>query len=140
MDFTDLGIKLSRLDHIGIVVNDIEKTSNLYNLAFGCQIEKVEVLNNGNLKIAFIRVGDSWIELIQPLVSEDENAKFIDEHGEGIHHIAFEVEDIDSSVEHIKKQGFKVLDQIPRPGANKATIAFISNEFGGALIELVSFK
>lgn len=132
--------KLIRLDHVGIIVRNIDRIFSLYKLAFGCEMEKIEILGEGTLKIAFIKVGDSWIELIQPLTSEDENAKFLEEYGEGLHHIAFEVEDINGSLEEIKNNGFTVIDDIPRPGANNATIAFLSNDFGGALIELVSFE
>jgi methylmalonyl-CoA epimerase len=127
-----------RLDHIGIIVRDIEKTAAIYSRAFGVKVEKVEDFK-GQLKIAFLRVGDSWIELLQPLTNDDENARFLKTHGEGLHHMAFEVEDVLAALKHIKAQGLQVIDDYPRPGANSATIAFLSKDYGGALVEILHF-
>ena len=128
---------MSRLQHIGIAVKDLDDASRFYTEVLGLAEAGRETLVDRGLEIAFIFIGDSKIELLQPLEPDSAVSKFIETRGEGIHHVAFEVEDIEDSLRRAREAGFALIDEKPRPGAGGASVAFIHpKSTNGVLIEL----
>ncbi|MGI6097092.1 MAG: methylmalonyl-CoA epimerase [Dethiobacteria bacterium] len=129
---------LKKIAHIGIAVKSIEGTAEVYKKVLGLEITREEALEGRGLRIAFLPIGESSLELIEPLDQENNIARFIAEKGEGMHHIAFEVEDLEKRLEELKEKGVRLLDQKPRPGASGESVAFINPESSaGLLVELV---
>jgi methylmalonyl-CoA epimerase len=132
-----VGIK--KINHIGIAVKDLEASKQFYEESLGLTVEHEETL--GEMKIAFVPIGEVNVELIQSTTEEGVIAKFIAKKGEGIHHIAYHVDDIDSALEKLKDQGIKLVDEKPRPGAHETRVAFLHpKSTNGVLTELVSAK
>lgn len=124
-----------KLDHIGIAVKSIDATK-IYK-ALGFQIDHVEDVKTQGVKTAFLSVGDSNIELLEPLSPESTVAKFIEKRGEGIHHICFRVDNIEKHLERLKKEGYRLINEAPVPGAHGCRVAFLHPSAGnGVLIEL----
>ena len=123
------------LDHIGIAVRSIEAAS-IYR-ALGLEIEHVEDVVTQGVRTAFLSVGDSNIELLEPLSPDSGVAKFIEKRGEGIHHICFRVDDIQSHLDRLKAEGYRLINEVPVPGAHGCRVAFLHPAAGnGVLIEL----
>ncbi|MBE9581434.1 MAG: methylmalonyl-CoA epimerase [Proteobacteria bacterium] len=132
-------MEAKKIDHIGIAVFDLEHAKRFYEESFGLAVEHEETL--GEMKIAFVPVGRVNIELIQPTSKEGVIARFIAKRGEGIHHIAYEVDDVGATLERLKAQGVKLLDETPRAGAHGKQVAFLHpKSCFGVLTELVSKK
>jgi methylmalonyl-CoA/ethylmalonyl-CoA epimerase len=131
-------MKIKRIAHIGVAVKDADASKLLYQEMLTLPVNREERL--GELKIAFVPVGQTNVELVQSTDPEGVMNKFIEKRGEGIHHIAFEVEDIDQALEELKNKGVALIDQQARPGAHEARIAFLHPKgTHGVLIELVQF-
>lgn len=129
----------NKIDHIGIAVNDLESAKEFYTGSLGLRVDHEETL--GDMKIAFIPVGEVNLELIQSTSDEGVIAKFITKRGEGVHHIAYEVEDVSSALEALKARGVKLVDETPREGAHGTKVAFVHPKSAcGVLSELVSEK
>ncbi len=127
---------LSKIDHIGIAVSDLESAKRFYEEALGLRVTREETLDE--MKIAFLPVGEVNLELIQSTTDEGVIAKFIAKRGEGVHHIAYQVEDVSSVLDALKAQGVKVVDDAPRPGAHGTEVAFVHpKSTHGVLTELV---
>jgi len=127
----------NKIDHIGIAVIDLELAKAFYAGSLGLSVEHEETL--GDMKIAFIPVGEVNLELIQCTSDDGVIAKFIAKKGEGIHHIAYAVEDVSSALEALKAQGVKLVDETPRKGAHGTEVAFVHPKSTfGVLTELVS--
>lgn len=123
------------VDHIGIAVNNLNETLAVYEKVLGLKPEKVTVL--GPNKIAFIHVGDTKIELLEPTSKESPIAKFLEKRGEGIQHIALKVDGIDDMLKAMKNKGVNLIDETPRIGAEGGKIAFIHPQsLKGVLMEL----
>ncbi len=128
---------LKKIDHIGIAVKDIDKVLNLYKDIFGLELEKIEVVKDQKVKIAFLPIGSSKLELLEPIDSKNPLANYIEKKGESIQHIAFSVNDIEKALEKLKQNGIKLIDETPRIGASGVKIAFIHPKSTyGVLIEL----
>ena len=124
------------LDHIGIVVNNIEKTANFFSKAIGIDLQEIEDYKQ-ILKIGFLPVESIDIELLEPTSTNGINAEFLKNHGEGVHHIAFEVENLDQAIKTAVDQGAKVIFG-PTEGARGKKIVFLDGDmFGGTIIELL---
>ncbi|MBI5603353.1 MAG: methylmalonyl-CoA epimerase [Deltaproteobacteria bacterium] len=131
-------MKIKKIAHIGVGVKDTDKAKTLYQEMFSLPVSNEERL--GELKIAFVPIGQTNIELVQSTDSDGIMNKFIEKKGEGIHHIAFEVEDIDQALEELKAKGVPLIDQQARLGAHEARIAFLHPKgTNGILIELVQY-
>lgn len=127
------------LDHIGIAVNSIE-ASRIYR-ALGLDIDHVETVVSQGVKTAFLPVGDSNLELLEPTAADTAVGRFIAKRGEGIHHICFRVDDIESHLKRLKKEGFRLIHEAPVPGAHGTRVAFLHPAAGnGVLIELSEKK
>lgn len=124
-----------RLDHIGIAVRSIE-AAKVYE-ALGLTIDHVEVVETQKVKTAFISVGDSNLELLEPTSPDSTVAKFIEKRGEGIHHICLRVDDIEKELANLQEKGFRLINPAPVPGAHGCRVAFLHPSAGsGVLIEL----
>jgi len=129
-------MEIKKIDHIGIAVSDLESAKDFYTKALGLKVEREEALEG--MRIAFIRVGKVNLELIQSARDEGVIAKFIARRGEGVHHIAYEVDDVSSALEELKGQGVKLVDEAPRTGAHAKEVAFVHPKSSyGVLTELV---
>jgi lactoylglutathione lyase/methylmalonyl-CoA/ethylmalonyl-CoA epimerase len=128
---------IKKIDHIGIAVKDLNETTRFYRENLGLEIEGIEEIKEQKVKVAIIPVGESRIELLQSTNLDGPIAKFIEKRGEGIHHIALEVERIEETLQKMKKKGVQLVDQKPRIGANRMKIAFLHpRSTKGVLIEL----
>ena len=124
-----------RLDHIGIAVRSIEAAA-VYK-ALGLTVDHIETVETQGVKTAFLSVGDSNLELLEPLSADSSVAKFIEKRGEGIHHICLRVDDIEQHLARLKSEGFRLINEAPVPGAHGCRVAFLHPAAGnGVLIEL----
>jgi methylmalonyl-CoA/ethylmalonyl-CoA epimerase len=130
-------MKPSHIEHIGIAVKNLEDSIRLYEKVFGLKCYNIEEVKNQKVKTAFFKVGQTKIELLESTDPEGPIAKFIERRGEGIHHIAFAVDNIAVQLKHAEKEGVKLIDSNPRKGAEGLDIAFLHpTSTGGVLIEL----
>jgi len=129
---------IEKIDHIGIAVKNLEQAMKLYTDSLGLKLIHVEVLDKANLRIAFFSVRGVLVELLAPMNEEAGVAKFIAQKGEGIHHIAYRVKDIENALKDLKAKGIKLTDEKSRPGGAGSLIAFLSTEStNSVLTELV---
>ncbi|SFM90703.1 methylmalonyl-CoA epimerase [Thermodesulforhabdus norvegica] len=130
-------MKVLKIDHIGVAVKNIEEVRRLYEDVLGIPFEGMETVAEQKVTTAFFPVGDSEIELLQSTDPDGPVAKFIEKRGEGIQHIAFQVENLEEALEELKQKGVKLIDEKPRIGAGGAKIAFLHPKSTyGVLIEL----
>ena len=128
---------MNKIEHIGIAVKDLENANNLFSKRFGKPHYKEEEVASEGVKTAFFKSVPNKIELLEGTNPESPIAKFIAKKGEGIHHIAFDVDDIVSEIERLKKEGFIILNETPKKGADNKMIAFLHpKSTNGVLIEL----
>jgi methylmalonyl-CoA/ethylmalonyl-CoA epimerase len=128
---------MKKIEHIGIAVKNLEKANQLYASLLGEPAYKIEEVASENVKTSFFKSGPNKIELLQATSPESAIAKFIEKKGEGIHHIAFAVSDIVSEIKRLQKEGFVILNDTPKKGADNKLIAFLHpKSTNGVLIEL----
>ena len=128
---------MKKIEHIGIAVSNLESASIIYEKLFGSPAYKQEEVTEEGVKTAFFRNGPNKIELLEATNPESSIAKFVAKKGEGIHHIAFDVEDIMAEIDRLKKEGFVVLNEVPKKGADNKLVAFLHPKTtNGVLIEL----
>lgn len=128
---------ICKIDHIGIAVKSIDKALEFYNKQIGLNCEGTEYIKTQEVRVAFLPIGDSEIELLEPTGEKSAVTKFIEKRGEGIHHIAFRVSNIEEEIERLKGLGIQFIDESPSYGAGGASIAFIHpKSTGGVLVEL----
>ncbi len=126
------------LDHVAIAVTDLDDALGEYYRLYGAEPLYREVVAEQGVDEAMIAVGGSFIQLLQPLSAESPVGVFLARRGEGLHHIALAVDDIDSALGHLKSEGARLVDEEPRVGGRGARIAFVHpKEFAGTLVELV---
>ena len=136
------GIQLvGKIDHIGIAVSNLDEAVKLYRDVLGLELHGTEVVPEQKVRVAFLPVGDTEVELLESTSAEGPIAKFIEAKGQGIQHIAFRVNDIEAALEEMKAKGMRLIDDKPRYGAGGAKIAFLHpKSTGGVLIELCERK
>lgn len=128
-------MKKPTLDHIGIAVRSLASAKIYQDL--GLTIEHVETVETQRVKTAFLSVGDSNLELLEPTSPDSPIAKFIEKRGEGIHHICLRVDDLEAHLERLKADGYRLINEAPVPGAHGCRVAFLHPSAGnGVLIEL----
>jgi len=128
---------IEKIDHIGIAVRNIEKTSKLLSNILGLKVVGEEIVEEQKVKVAFLPLGDSELELLESTSPEGPIARFIEKKGEGIQHIAFRVNNIEEVLEKLKKEGVRLIDEKPRYGAGGAKIAFLHpKDTNSILVEL----
>lgn len=129
---------LEKIDHIGIAVKDIDQGINLFKEVFGIEPSLVYESEYTKAKIAFFPIGEVKIELIQPTNSESVMAKFLEKKGEGIHHVSLKVNDVDQSLEELKKKGIQLIDNKSRKVRENERVAFLHpKSTHGVLFELI---
>ncbi len=129
---------ITRIDHIGIVVQSINDALKFFESALGMKLDRQETPEGENALVAFLPVGGSDVELVEPIESESGLTKFLAKRGEGIHHICFEVDDIDAALARLKEHGAQLIDETPLLNSRGQKIAFIHPKGAhGVLVELV---
>lgn len=129
---------IAKIDHIGIAVANLDETVKFYSEMLGMKVAKTETHAEQKVKVAFLPVGDTELELLEPTDPESAIAKHIKNKGEGIQHIAFKVENVEQAVADLKAKGMRFVDEKPRIGAGNTKIVFLhpKNTYG-VLVELV---
>ena len=128
---------MRKIEHIGIAVKDLEVSNLVFEQLFGAPAYKSELVESEGVNTSFFMNGPNKIELLAATNPESPIAKFLEKKGEGIHHIAFDVEDIVSEITRLKEEGFIVLNQVPKRGADNKLVAFLHpKSTNGVLIEL----
>jgi len=128
---------MNKIEHIGIAVSDIERSNALFQALFGESHYKIEEVLSEGVKTSFFKIGPNKIELLEAQSKESPIAKFIEKKGEGIHHIAFAVDDIKKEMQRLEESGFKLLSREPKKGADNKLVAFVHpKSSNGVLIEL----
>ena len=130
-------VKMRKIEHIGIAVHDLENSNELFSKLFGQPAYKTEEVASEGVKTSFFMCGPNKIELLEATNENSPIAKFLEKKGEGIHHIAFDVEDIYAEIKRLKLEGFTVLNETPKKGADNKLVAFLHPKTtNGVLIEL----
>ena len=125
------------INHVAIAVTDIEKTITFYQDTFGIAASDIENIEDQGVRATLIKVGNSQLEIIQPINNQGSVSRFIEKRGEGLHHICFEVEDLQGTLDRLNENGVQLIDESPREGLS-GEIAFIHPKSSrGVLIELV---
>lgn len=136
-------MNVKRVDHIGIAVVDLEESLKFYEDILGLKCEGTEVVEDQKVKVGFLPVGDTELELLESTTEDGPIAKFIEKNGGrgGIQHIALAVDNIEEAIEEIKSKGYRMIDEKPRYGAGNASIAFCHpKSTNGILLELSERK
>ena len=129
---------LNRIYHLGYAVEDIEAASRFYRRNFGVEPGEPEVVDEQGIVATMFRVGESMIELVQPTRPDSPVGKFLERRGEGVHHVAYEVEDLHAALTDLKNNGVEVIDEEPRIGVGGTRMAFVHPKSAfGVLTELV---
>ncbi len=132
---------VNKIEHIGIAVKDLEKSNQLFKALLGIAPYKTEEVISESVTVSFFKTGDSKIELLQATDENSPIARFINKKGEGIHHLAFEVDDILKAMTELKNLGFELLSETPKQGADNKLICFLHpKSTNGVLIELCQEK
>lgn len=118
-------MNISHIEHLGIAVRSIEESLPYYEGVLGLKCYNIEVVEDQKVKTAFFKVGETKIELLEPTSEDSTIAKFIEKKGEGVHHIAFAVPDVESSLRECEEKGVSLIDAHPRKGAEGLNIAFL---------------
>jgi methylmalonyl-CoA/ethylmalonyl-CoA epimerase len=127
-----------RIDHVGIAVSSIDESIGLYKNSFQMAEQHRETVEEQGVKAVLLEVGEGHIELIEPLSPDSGVAKFIERHGEGMHHVAYQTDDIDSALDKVRAAGLRLIDEKPRAGIRGSRVAFLHPKAtGGVLTELV---
>lgn len=130
-------IMTKKINHIGVAVKSIESSLPYYRDVLGMHFEGTEEVSEQKVRVAFFAVGESRIELLEPTSPDSPVAKFLEKSGEGVHHLAYEVDDLAAVLADLKAQGFRLIDETPRCGAHGTRIAFLHPKAtGGVLTEL----
>ena len=137
----DFFCPIMKLEHIGIAVKNIESANQIFADLFGQDAYKQEDVASEGVSTSFFQVGESKVELLEASAPDSAIAKFIEKRGEGIHHLAFEVEDIDSEIARLSGLGYRLINETPKDGADNKRIAFLHpKSTNGVLVELCQEK
>lgn len=132
---------IKKVEHIGIAVKSLENSNALFAKLFGKEFYKVEAVESEGVSTSFFMLGETKIELLEATQPESAIAKFIEKKGEGIHHIAYEVDDIHAEMTRLKEEGFQLLNTEPKSGADNKLICFLHpKSTNGVLVELCQEK
>ena len=125
------------INHIGIAVRSIDAQRPFYEGVLGAVFEGIEEVADQKVRVGFFRIGDVRLELLEPNEPASTVAAFLEKRGEGLHHVAFTVEGIESRIAELKQRGLRMIDEVPRPGAHQMRIAFVHPKYTfGVLTEL----
>ena len=128
---------MKKIEHIGIAVTDINKSNKLFSKIFGKENYKSEIVESEGVITSFFQIGENKIELVESKNPDSPISKYLQKNREGMHHIAFEVEDIEKEMERLKKEGIRLINDSPKKGADNKLICFLHpKDTNGVLIEL----
>ena len=128
---------VTKIDHIGIAVKNLDETLKFYEDIMGIKCVSKEVVEEQKVRVAFLPIGDTEVELLESTHEDGPIAKFIEKKGEGIQHIAFKVDNIEEAIKELQEKGVRLIDEQPRYGAGGARIAFLHpKSTSGVLIEI----
>lgn len=130
---------IKQISHLGLAVKDLEEAREFYRSVFGLESSEPIIGGDGMISVSMVKVGNTLIELLQPIGSEGVMAKFLEKRGEGFHHICYEVDDINAEITSIKAAGLEVLGD-PKPGAEGMSVFLHPRGTHGVLVELVEKK
>ena len=134
-------MKLLNLDHVAIAVRDLDSAVAGYNVRYRVEPLSREVIEDQGVEEAMIPVGGSFVQLLQPLGPDTPVGRFLERNGEGLHHVAYAVTNIEAALSHLKESGARLIDESPRKGGRGTRIAFVHPaDLGGTLIELVEMQ
>ena len=134
-------MKISHIEHLGIAVRSLDEAIPFWENVFGFKCYNIEEVADQKVKTAFFKVGQTKIELLEPTSDESPIAKFMEKHGEGIHHVAYAVEGVENALAEAESKGIRLIDKAPRKGAEGLSIAFLHpKSTGGILTELCEDK
>jgi methylmalonyl-CoA/ethylmalonyl-CoA epimerase len=129
---------LGKIDHVALAVSDIDAAITRYREIWGLEVEHRERVEDQGVEEAMLRVGESYLQLLAPTGLETTVGKFLDRRGEGLHHIAYEVDDLEAALEELKAKGIALIDEAPRKGGRGDMIAFVHpRDNHGLLVELI---
>lgn|SRR5690606_4460627 len=132
---------INKIEHIGIAVKNIQESNRLFEKLFGKSHYKIETVQSEGVSTSFFMLGDTKIELLEATSSDSPIAKFIEKRGEGIHHIALHVENINTEIQRLQNEGFTLINKTPKDGADNKQIAFLHpKSTNGILVELCQEK
>ena len=136
-----LRVKLLNLDHVAIAVHDLDQAIEDYHRKYGVEPMYREVVGEQGVEEAMLPLGGSFVQLLTPLYPDTAVGRFLDRRGEGLHHVAYAVVDIEAALAHLKSEGARLVDETPRSGGRGARIAFVHPKGGNqTLIELVEHR
>ena len=128
---------IKKIEHLGIAVKDLNKSNELFKKLLGGQSYKTEVVDSESVTTSFFKVGNQKIELLEASEPDSAIARFIERRGEGMHHLAFHVENIDEEIERLEKEGFEFVSKTPTKGADNKMVVFLHPKTtNGVLVEL----
>jgi methylmalonyl-CoA/ethylmalonyl-CoA epimerase len=128
---------MRKIEHIGIAVADLEKSNELFTRLLGIEHYKTESVEGEGVETSFFQVGDTKVELLQASRPDSPIAKYLEKKSEGVHHIAFDVEDIHAEIKRLKEAGFEILNETPKQGADNKIVVFLHpRSTNGVLVEL----
>ena len=128
---------IKKIQHLGIAVKDLNKSNELFKKLLGEESYKTEAVDSESVTTSFFKVGDQKIELLEASEPNSTIARFIERRGEGMHHLAFHVENIDEEIERLEKEGFEFVSKIPTKGADNKMVVFLHPKTtNGVLVEL----
>jgi methylmalonyl-CoA/ethylmalonyl-CoA epimerase len=130
-----------KIDHLGIATREIAEALSFWRDSLGLELDEVEEVTEQKVRVAMLPLGESRVELLEPTAPDSPIAKFLEKRGPGLHHIAIRVEDILQSLDRLKRQGARLIDESPRLGAGGSLVAFVHpSSANGVLLELVQPK
>ena len=134
-------IAFMKINHLGIATNDIDEALTFWAGSLGLQNVHTEIVEDQKVRVAMLPLGESRIELLEPTSDDSPISKFLAKRGSGIHHIAVEVDDIETSLKQLRSAGARLIDESPRVGAEGCLVAFVHpSSTGGVLLELVQTR
>ena len=126
-----------RLTHVGIAVKNMKASTELFAKLFGMKESHSEVVADQKVNAGFFKIGEAGVELLEATSPDSAIARFIEKRGEGVHHLSFEVDDIEAEIARLKKEGFQMIDERPRKGADGFRVAFLHpKSTNGVLVEI----
>ena len=129
---------LGRIDHIGVAVDDLDEAVALYRDRLGMREQHRETVEAFGVEAVLLEIGEGHVELLKPVSDDSAVARFLDRNGPGMHHVAYQTDDIDAALESARSAGLQLIDERPRIGIRKSRVAFVHpNSTGGVLTELV---
>jgi methylmalonyl-CoA epimerase len=132
---------MMKINHLGIATKGIDEALKFWENALGLENVHTETVEDQKVRVAMLPIGESRVELLEPTSEDSPISKFLEKRGGGIHHIAVEVEDIEASLERLKANGARLIDESPRVGAEGCLVAFVHpSSTNGVLLELVQVK